>query len=67
MIDQVLENMKENLNNIFEIAFMLYILLMLKTYTILFYSIYLIILILSLPFKLYPIKLLLGFYCSILD
>ena len=52
MIDQVLENMKENLNNIFEIAFMLYILLMLKTYTILFYSIYLIILILSLPFKL---------------
>ena len=67
MIDQVLENMKENLNNIFEIAFMLYILLMLKTYTILFYSIYLIILILSLPFKLYPIKLLLGFYSSILD
>ena len=66
MIDQVLENMKENLKNIFEFAFMFYILLMLIPYTILFYSIYLIILILSLPFKLYPIKLLLGFYCSIL-
>ena len=61
------KGMKDNLKDSFENILFLFIYLMLIPYTLFFYSIYFIIFILSLPFKLYPIKLLNGFYCSVMD
>ena len=57
-IDNTLEDMKSSLKVIYFIISCLYILSMLIAYSIFFYTIYFIILILSLPFKLYTMRLL---------
>ena len=66
IIDIATEDMKTSLKVIYVMISAFYVMSIIIAYTIFFYTIYFIIVIISFPFKLYPIKLLFGFYDSIL-
>ena len=67
IIDRIFEKERKNKMMIFRIILICYFFCINIPYAILFYSIYLIIAIISVPFKFIPIKMILGIFYTIIS
>ena len=65
IIDRIFEKERENKMMVFRIILLCYLFCINIPYSILFYSIYFIIAIISIPFKLMPIKMIFGIFYTI--